>query len=172
MEPGTYKGAIQEFVAGAAPVIDSRVHALPKGEGVLQALALIAAVPSESQQLAKLTAAHETNSLTGVAYFARWAVLLPSDADPYALARLDLRFDGAPAFEARLLFDALRHTSDLWAAAHTGCVCLNSPQRFPYRPEIMTELRDIGHALVVECDATPLEDLLSELAVPDPFGVR
>lgn len=172
MKPGTYNGQIQEFVAGAVPVIESRVLALPHGQGALQALELIVAVPTESEQLAKLTAEHETNAAGGVAYFARWAALMPSTSEPYALARLDLRFDGASAFEARLLFDVFRHTSDLWAAAHTGCVGLSSPDRFPYSVEIMTEPQDMPSALVVESDASPLADLLAALGVPDPFIVR
>jgi hypothetical protein len=74
------------------------------------------AVPSESRELASLVADHERRAVEGIDYFVRWAVMLPTTAEPFALARLDLRFGAPSAVEARLLFDIGVHTSDLWAA--------------------------------------------------------
>ena len=96
--------------------------------------------------------------------------MLPTEAEPYALARLDLRFAGPSLFEARLLFDIGVHTSDLWAAVRSGWVQLVSPDRFPRRPEIMTETEDLSPALMVESDASALGDTLRQLGVDDPFA--
>jgi hypothetical protein len=167
-KPGVHPGVMEEFVAGAAAVSDSRVLAVPRDKGRLQALALIAAVPSESTELAKLVDDHEKD-VEGVDYHSRWATILPTAAEPYALARLDLRFGGATTFETRLLFDIRAHTNDLWAAVHSGCIRLVSPDRFPRRPDIMTEAGDVPRALIISCDASPLRDALAKLGVSDPF---
>lgn len=169
-EPGILGGVMQEFVAGAAVVSESRVLAEPREDGSLDALALVAEVPPESGELSRLVAAHERGALEGVDYFMRWATMLPTAAEPYALARLDLRFAGPSAFEARLLFDIGAHTSDLWAAVRSGWVQLVSPDRFPRQPEIMTEPGDFAPALMVESDASALGDTLGKLGVSDPFA--
>jgi hypothetical protein len=169
-EPGILSGNMQEFVAGAVLVSESRVLAGPREDGSLEALALVAAVPPESGELARLIAGHESGALEGVDYFVRWATMLPTAAEPYALARLDLRFAGPAAFEARLLFDIGVHTSDLWAAVHSGWVRLVSPDEFPQRPDIMTEPDDLSPALMVESDAGALGDTLGKLGVSDPFA--
>lgn len=142
----------------------------PRKDGSLEALALIAEVPPESGELSRLISDHESGALEGVDYFMRWAAMLPTEAEPYALARLDLRFAGPSLFEARLLFDIGVHTSDLWAAVRSGWVQLVSPDRFPRRPEIMTETEDLSPALMVESDASALGDTLRQLGVDDPFA--
>ncbi len=170
-KPGTFSGSLQEFVAGATEVSDSRVLAAPQKDGALEVLAFIAAVPPESTELARLIEDHENRTVEGVDYFMRWAIMFPTATEPYALARLDLRFAGSSAFEARLLFDIGFHSTDLWAAAHSGRVQLVSPARFPQRPDIMTETDDLPPALVVEADATALGETLGKLGVSDPFRV-
>lgn len=148
-EPGTFTGQLQEFVAGAVAVSDSRVLAAPRQDGGIDPLALIAAVPPESRELAQLVADHERRAVEGIDYFVRWAYMLPTDEEPFALARLDIRFGDPAAFEARLLFDIAVHTGDLWAAVHSGWVQLVSPDRFPSRPEIMTEAEDFPSVLMI-----------------------
>lgn len=162
---------MQEFIAGTVDVSDSRVLAAPRQGGGLDALALVAAVPPESRELAKLVADHERRAVEGIDYFVRWSSLLPTKEEPFALARLDMRFGEPSAFEARLLFDIGVHTSDLWAAAHSGWVQLVSPEQFPRRPEIMTEIKDFPRSLMVEGDASTLGDTLRTLGVDDPFAV-
>jgi hypothetical protein len=170
-KPGTFSGGLQEFVAGTIEVSDSRVLAAPQKDGALEALAFIAAVPPESTQLARLIEDHENRAVEGVDYLVRWEVMFPTATEPYALARLDLRFAGPSAFEARLLFDIGFHSTDLWAAAHSGWVQLVSPERFPKRPDIMTETSDLPPALMVEADGITVADALDKLGVSDPFRV-
>ncbi len=168
-KPGVLSGGMQEFVVGAVVVGESRVLAGPREDGSLEALALIAAVPPESVELTRLVVDHERGVLEGVDYFMRWATMLPTAEEPFALARLDLRFAGPSAFEARLLFDIAAHNRDLWAAVHSGWVQLVSPDRLPRRPEIMTEPEDFAPVLMVESDASALGDTLGKLGVSDQF---
>ncbi|HTZ63261.1 MAG TPA: hypothetical protein VMB51_04090 [Solirubrobacteraceae bacterium] len=168
-EPGTRSGGMQEFVAGAVAVSESRVLARPREGGGLDALALIMAVPPGSRELATLVAEHERGAIEGVDYFVRWASMLPSEDEPFALARLDMRFGAPAAFEARLLFDIGLHSSDLWAVVHSGWVQLASPDCFPHRPEIMTEAQDFSPCLMLQGDASTLGDTLNALVVRDPF---
>jgi hypothetical protein len=142
---------------------------VPRDNGSLEVLALIAAIPPESTELVKLVADHERGA-EGVDYLMRRATMLPTAEEPYALARLDLRFGGATTFEARLLFDIGAHTNDLWAAVHSGWVRLVSADRFPRRPDIITETGDLPPALMVHCDASALGDTLAKLDVSDPFA--
>lgn len=169
-DPGTYQSEIQEFTAGATAVSESRVHAVPHPDGTLEAIQLIAAVPPESSELAKLTAKHETGELAGVGYFARWALLLPSITKPYALARLDLRLAGPKVFEARLLFDLAGHAACLWAAAHTGWIRLVSPERIPQHLQMMSTALQMPPALILATPPKPLADALAKLGLNDPFA--
>lgn len=171
-EPGSYLGEIQEFTAGAMPVQDSRVLALPRANSAPVALGLIAAVPPQSSELATLTAGHEDDAITGVDYFARWAILLPTTTKPYALARLDLRLGGPTVFEARLLFDIARYATSLWAAAHTGWVRLVSPGRLTTQKLTMRTAAAMPPALVLSTYACPLADALTEIGLVDPFAQR
>lgn len=164
-EPGTRSGEMQDFIAGAAVVRECRVFGIALKTGSYEPAALIAAVPPESAKLAKLTADHERGIVEGVDYFMRWVTMLPNDDEPYALARLDLRFAGPSKFEARLLFDINTHINALWAAAHGGWVQLVSPDRLPRRPDIMIEREDFPRALMLKTNASALADTLVKLGV-------
>ena len=62
-------------------------------------------------------------------YHARWAALHATSGSPAGLARLDLRLEGAPPIETRLLFDVLEHREDLRAAVRSERVALVTSER-------------------------------------------
>jgi hypothetical protein len=138
-------------------------------DGGLAVHALVAAVPAESMELAKLPAEHETGAMTHIDYFVRWAVLSPTRTEPHALARLDLRFGGPSIFEARLVFDVAEHASGLWAAARTGLVQLVSASRVRRGHQRVGPPAAMPPGLVLETRRQPLAASLAKLGVPDPF---
>jgi hypothetical protein len=64
------------------------------------------------------------------------------------------------------------HSSDLWAAVHSGTVALVTEARFPSRPEIYTARDDYFRALILGADASPLAQALEYGGIRDPFTAR
>ena len=170
-EPGEYRSSFQEFVAGGLLVTETRVLGGPHDEG-LEAVILIAQVPEGDERLATIVEQHELATIDAVDYQARWAAILPTPQEPYLLTRLDLRVAGSPPLEARLIFDVAVHSSDLWAAVHSGTVALVTEARFPSRPEIYTARDDYFRALILGADASPLAQALEYGGIRDPFTPR
>jgi hypothetical protein len=168
-KPGIYRSEMQEFIAGATPVDQSRVLASPQASGVLAPLVLIAGVPPESTKLVELAAEHQADGMTSVDHSSRWAILLPGRREPHPLARLDLRLGGRSIFEARLLFDIAEHGKCLWAAAHTGWVALVSHDRFLPQHDPVHAI-DCAPAMMFETLPSPLAEALARLEIEDPFA--
>jgi len=167
--PGILREDLHAFTAGVLVITGSRVLAFPGEHCALRAGSLVAEVPAGSGRLSELVAAHESGVADGVDYHARWAALYPTAREPFHLLRLDLRLAGEPPLEARLLFDAAVHLSDLWAAVHSEAVALMSPERFPHAPDIYPRPGDLPRALTVTTDASPVAQMLGDLQIPDPF---